>query len=134
MAASRGAIILQSLSNKVKQETRKVFPSSSENSILGHNSYGSNASNSMRQIPTSRITDLVLGHLSPEESLRVLEEIQKSGELSEELAWLVQNNVPISYVKEILGHASVSTTLIYAHSTTEHLRESLFKIDSMLVN
>ncbi|MFQ5870220.1 MAG: tyrosine-type recombinase/integrase [Candidatus Zixiibacteriota bacterium] len=49
-------------------------------------------------------------------------------------SWLVQNNVPISYVKEILAHASISTTLIYAHSTTEHLRESLFKIDSMLLN
>ena len=38
----------------------------------------------MRQIPTSRITDLALGHLSPEASLKLLEEIEKSDELSEQ--------------------------------------------------
>ncbi len=89
MAASRGGIILQSLSNKVKQETRKVSPSSSENSILRHNSYGSNGSNSMKQFPTSKITDFALGHLSPEDNLRLLEEIEKSEEFSKELELVV---------------------------------------------
>lgn len=40
---------------------------------------------SMKQIPTSRITALTLGHLSSGESLRVLEEIEKSEGLSAEL-------------------------------------------------
>jgi len=48
--------------------------------------------------------------------------------------WLIEINVPISYVKEILGHASISTTQIYAHCTSDHLRESLLKIDSFLLN
>jgi integrase len=48
--------------------------------------------------------------------------------------WLVQSNVPISYVKEILGHSSVTTTMIYAHSTTDHLRESMLRIDPFFEN
>jgi len=44
----------------------------------------------MKQIPTSKITDLALGHLSSGESLKVLEEIEKSEEPSDELA-LVPN-------------------------------------------
>ena len=55
----------------------------------GSNIYGRLASNSMKQIPTSRITDLTLGHLSPEESLKVLEEIEKSEELSAEFELVV---------------------------------------------
>ncbi len=43
----------------------------------------------MISIPTSKITDLALGHLSPEESLRLLEEIERSEELSEELQLIV---------------------------------------------
>ena len=49
-------------------------------------------------------------------------------------SWLVQSNVPISYVKEILGHSYVTPTMIYAHSTTEHLRESLLRIDPFFEN
>ncbi len=49
-------------------------------------------------------------------------------------SWLVQSNVPISYVKEILGHSSISTTLIYSHSTADHLQESMKKIDGILLN
>lgn len=47
-------------------------------------------------------------------------------------SWMVQNNVPISFVKEILGHSSVTTTMIYSHSTTAHLRESINTIDRVL--
>ncbi len=36
-------------------------------------------------------------------------------------SWAVQNAVSISFVKEIFGHASISTTMIYAHSTNDHL-------------
>jgi integrase len=48
--------------------------------------------------------------------------------------WLVQQNVPITYVKEILGHSSLSTTMIYAHATPQHLRDSVCKLDSVFLN
>ena len=47
-------------------------------------------------------------------------------------SWMVQSNVPISFVKEILGHSSVTTTMIYSHSTAAHLRESINAIDRVL--
>lgn len=47
-------------------------------------------------------------------------------------SWLVQSGVPLSYVKEILGHADISTTMIYAHSNSEQLRESVSAIDRIL--
>ncbi|MBM2840931.1 MAG: hypothetical protein HW412_1459 [Bacteroidetes bacterium] len=47
-------------------------------------------------------------------------------------SWMVQNNVPISFVKEILGHSSITTTIIYAHATTNHLRGSVITIDRLL--
>ncbi len=39
----------------------------------------------MNPILTSKITDFALGNLSPQESLKVLEEIEKSEDLSEVL-------------------------------------------------
>lgn len=37
----------------------------------------------------SRISDLALSQLSPEESLRILEEIEKSGEMAAELELII---------------------------------------------
>jgi integrase len=47
-------------------------------------------------------------------------------------SWLVQNNVPILNVKEILGHRNIATTLVYARSTSEQLKESVKSIDGYL--
>ena len=44
----------------------------------------------MKPIPTSKLADLAQGHLSPEESLKGLEDIEKSEELSEELEVVVE--------------------------------------------
>jgi integrase len=49
-------------------------------------------------------------------------------------SWLVQSGVPLSFVKEILGHSSIQTTMIYAHSTMDHLRESVSRLDSYILN
>ena len=67
--------------------------------------------------------------------------VRKAG-LSEEIhfhtlrhtgaSWMVQSNVPISFVKEILGHSNIATTMIYSHSTPAHLRESINTIDRAL--
>jgi integrase len=46
-------------------------------------------------------------------------------------SWLVQSNVPLGYVQRILGHSSITTTQIYAHSTPEHLRESVSRLDAL---
>ena len=48
--------------------------------------------------------------------------------------WLVQANVPIVYVKEILGHSNVATTMIYAHTSTEHLQESVSRLERFMLN
>lgn len=38
---------------------------------------------------------------------------------------LVNNSVPLTIVKDLLGHASVSTTQIYTHKSTEVEREAI---------
>jgi integrase len=48
--------------------------------------------------------------------------------------WLIQSNVPLAYVKEILGHSDVTTTMIYAHTAMDHLRDSLYRLDSFMEN
>jgi integrase len=40
-------------------------------------------------------------------------------------SWQVQANVPIFSVSKFLGHASVETTMIYAHLAPEHLADNL---------
>lgn len=40
-----------------------------------------------------------------------------------------QNGIPISYIRDFLGHSSLETTSIYAYSTVEELRSVLEKID-----
>jgi len=50
----------------------------------------------MKRIPASKITDLILGQLSPNESLKVLEEIEKSEELPAELELVLD---PINFVR-----------------------------------
>jgi integrase len=42
--------------------------------------------------------------------------------------WLIQHNVPVPYVQAILGHASISTTMIYAHTEPSHLRGAVDSI------
>ena len=44
----------------------------------------------MMCIPSSKLTGMELGHLSPEESLKLLNEIEKSEELSQELELVVE--------------------------------------------
>lgn len=39
--------------------------------------------------------------------------------------WLVQANVPIRFIQELLGHESISTTLIYSHFNNQNLRDSV---------
>jgi integrase len=46
--------------------------------------------------------------------------------------WLVQNNVPLPYVKEVLGHRNISTTMVYAHADAIHLQESVRTFDHYL--
>ena len=48
-------------------------------------------------------------------------------------SWLIQQGVPVTYVQRILGHANVSTTLIYAHQAEEHLKHAIQKIDSIIL-
>jgi len=45
---------------------------------------------------------------------------------------MVERKVPLPYIREILGHASITTTMIYAHSTVEHLRQSVRKLDPII--
>lgn len=49
-------------------------------------------------------------------------------------SWLIQCNVPVAYVRDILGHSSITTTMLYSHNTTDHLRESLLRLGSFLAN
>ncbi len=69
----------------------------------------------MKRIPTSKLTDLALGHLSPEESLKLLEEIEKSEELSErfelivQLVNLSQTDKPTSPLRLIRGRKRCNT-------------------------
>jgi integrase/recombinase XerD len=37
---------------------------------------------------------------------------------------LVEQGCPIQVVQELLGHVSIATTQIYAHTSPEHLRQS----------
>ena len=47
-------------------------------------------------------------------------------------SWMVERKVPLPYIREILGHASITTTMIYAHSTVDHLRQSVLKLDPII--
>lgn len=47
---------------------------------------------------------------------------------------MVQRNVPLPYIREILGHASITTTMMYAHTAVEHLRRSVQKLDPLAVH
>lgn len=46
--------------------------------------------------------------------------------------WLVQNNVPLPYVKEVLGHRNIATTMVYAHTDAVHLQQSVQTFDRYL--
>jgi integrase len=48
--------------------------------------------------------------------------------------WLVQNGVPLPYVKEILGHQNIATTQIYSHASTDHLRQSVQTLDAAFID
>jgi integrase len=48
--------------------------------------------------------------------------------------WLVESGVPLPYIKDICGHSSINVTMIYAHTTSEHLKESVFRLDKFLMN
>jgi integrase len=44
-------------------------------------------------------------------------------------SWMVQEGAPLTFVQLILGHSSVTTTMIYAHATSDHLRHSVERTD-----
>ena len=46
--------------------------------------------------------------------------------------WLVEGGVPITHVQALLGHSALSTTMVYAHTTPSHLRESVATLDDFL--
>ncbi|MDI6804211.1 MAG: phage integrase N-terminal SAM-like domain-containing protein [Bacteroidota bacterium] len=48
--------------------------------------------------------------------------------------FLLLQGVPVTYVQKILGHANVTTTLIYAHQAEEHLKHAVQKIDAFIYN
>ncbi|MCX6175368.1 MAG: tyrosine-type recombinase/integrase [Ignavibacteriales bacterium] len=45
---------------------------------------------------------------------------------------LVQKGVPLYTIKELLGHASISTTEIYSHLNMDSLREAIGKLDGRI--
>lgn len=47
---------------------------------------------------------------------------------------LYQSGIPLSYIADFLGHASISTTEIYASANVEMLRDALEKVDPEIVN
>jgi integrase len=47
---------------------------------------------------------------------------------------LVQQGVPLSYIKDLFGHSSISVTQIYLHSSPEHLQSAMAKIDKIFLN
>jgi len=42
---------------------------------------------------------------------------------------LIKNNVNINYVKELVGHSNIQTTMAYIHISTNDLREAINNID-----
>ena len=42
---------------------------------------------------------------------------------------LYQDGVPLSYIREVLGHSSLNTTTIYASSDVEMLRKVMEPLD-----
>ena len=42
---------------------------------------------------------------------------------------LAMAGVPIPTIKELLGHGSITTTMIYAHLASEHLKEAVKRLD-----
>ncbi len=47
---------------------------------------------------------------------------------------MVQRNVPLPYIRDILGHTSITTTMIYAHTAVDHLRRSVRTIDPLAIH
>jgi integrase/recombinase XerD len=47
---------------------------------------------------------------------------------------LYRSGMPLSYIARFLGHASMSTTEIYASANVEMLREALEKVDAGVAN
>ncbi|MFP3043601.1 tyrosine-type recombinase/integrase [Treponema primitia] len=43
---------------------------------------------------------------------------------------LYQSGIPLSYIKDFLGHVSVTTTSIYASADTQMIRDALEKVEN----
>ena len=48
-------------------------------------------------------------------------------------SWMVQAGRPLAEVREILGHATMQTTVRYAHLMPEHLRDSMAALDAAVL-
>ena len=42
---------------------------------------------------------------------------------------MLKHGVPLSYIKDFLGHSQIQTTTIYAHSDDEAIRQALDKVE-----
>ena len=47
-------------------------------------------------------------------------------------SWMVQAGRPLAEVRAILGHATMQTTLRYAHLSPDHLRASMAALDAAI--
>jgi len=48
-------------------------------------------------------------------------------------AWFVQSGVPLTQVRDVLGHSTVVMTERYAHLAPENIRQALETLDSSKV-
>ena len=42
---------------------------------------------------------------------------------------LVMNGTPLATVSELLGHSSISTTMIYSHLSADHVKDAIRKLE-----
>jgi len=48
--------------------------------------------------------------------------------------WLVRKGVPIGYIQKIMGHSTISMTLIYTQRDDEYLKQAVQEFDTIFLN